>query len=65
MRPNPQFPTYLVTFTEEILTGTLNFLCSVRNILHTYLGTYLHTYLGRNIVLFHIATRTFNEDAII
>ena len=28
MRPNPQFPTDLVTFTEEILNGKLHFLCS-------------------------------------
>ena len=26
---NPQFPAYLVTFTEEILNGKLHFLCSV------------------------------------
>ena len=29
MRPNPQFPADLVTFTEEILTGKLHFFCSV------------------------------------
>ena len=29
MRPNPQFPAALVTFTEEILNGKLHFLCSV------------------------------------
>ena len=28
MRPNPQFPTDLVTFTEEIFNGKLQFLCS-------------------------------------
>ena len=28
MRPNPQFPVDLVTFTEEILNGKLHFLCS-------------------------------------
>ena len=28
MWPNPQFPADLVTFTEEILNGKLNFLCS-------------------------------------
>ena len=28
MRPNPQFPAELVTFTEEILIGKLQFLCS-------------------------------------
>ena len=28
MRPNPQFPADLVTFTEEILNGKLHFLCS-------------------------------------
>ena len=27
MRPNPQFPTRLVTFTEEILNEKLHFLC--------------------------------------
>ena len=27
---NPQFPTDLVTFIEEILNGKLHFLCSVR-----------------------------------
>ena len=26
MRPNPQFPADLVTFTEEILNGKLHFL---------------------------------------
>ena len=26
--PNPQFPADLVTFTEKILNGELNFLCS-------------------------------------
>ena len=29
MWPSPQFPADLVTFTEEILNGTLFFLCSV------------------------------------
>ena len=29
MCPNPQFPSNLVTFTEEILNGKLHFLCSV------------------------------------
>ena len=29
MWPNPQFPADLSTFTEEILNGKLNFLCSV------------------------------------
>ena len=29
MRPNPQFPEYLVTFTEEILNAKLHFFCSV------------------------------------
>ena len=29
MCPNPKFPADLVTFTEEILKGKLNFLCSV------------------------------------
>ena len=29
MWPNQQFPADLVTFTEEILTGKLHFLCSV------------------------------------
>ena len=29
MRPNPQFPADLVTFTEEILNGKLHFSCSV------------------------------------
>ena len=28
MWPNPQFPTDLVTFTEETLNGKLHFLCS-------------------------------------
>ena len=28
MWPNPQFPSDLVTFTEEILNGKLHFLCS-------------------------------------
>ena len=28
MRPYPQFPADLVTFTEEILNGKLHFLCS-------------------------------------
>ena len=30
MRPNPQFPAYLITFPEEILNGKLLFLCSDR-----------------------------------
>ena len=29
MRPNPEFPADLVTFTEEILNGKLYSLCSV------------------------------------
>ena len=29
MRPNPQFPADLVTFTEEILNRKLHFLCTV------------------------------------
>ena len=28
MWPNPQFPADLATFTEEILSGKLQFLCS-------------------------------------
>ena len=28
MRPNPQYPEDLVTFTEEILNGKFHFLCS-------------------------------------
>ena len=32
MRPNPQFPADLVTFTEEILNKNLQFLCSVHDI---------------------------------
>ena len=28
MGPNPQFPAELITFTEEILDGKLNILCS-------------------------------------
>ena len=28
MKPNPQFSADLVTFTEEILNGKLDFLCS-------------------------------------
>ena len=28
MRPSPQFPADLVTFTEEILNGKFHFLCS-------------------------------------
>ena len=28
MLPNPQFPAYLVTFTEEIPNRNLYFLCS-------------------------------------
>ena len=30
MRPNPQFPADLVTFTEEIPNEKLHSLCSVR-----------------------------------
>ena len=43
MRPNPQFPADLVTFTEEILYGKLHFLCcdfkicaAVLSILHKF-----------------------------
>ena len=32
MRPKPQFPADLVTFTEEILNGKLHSLCSVRKL---------------------------------
>ena len=28
MRPDPQFPADLVTFSEEVLNGKLHFLCS-------------------------------------
>ena len=38
MWPNPQFPGDLVTFTEEILNGKLNFLCS-ENISHEALAS--------------------------
>ena len=31
MRPNPQFPADLVTFTEEILNAKFKFLCSCRH----------------------------------
>ena len=36
MRPNPQFPADLVTFTEEIVKGKLHFLHMVK----VYLGIY-------------------------
>ena len=39
MWPNPQFPGDLVTFTEEILNGKLNFLCS-ENISHEALASW-------------------------
>ena len=32
MRPNPKESAGLVTFTEEILSGKLNFLCSETHI---------------------------------
>ena len=32
MWPNSQFPVDLVTFTEEILNGRLNFLCSENDV---------------------------------
>ena len=32
MCPNPQFSANLVTFTEEILHGKLQFLCSLRQL---------------------------------
>ena len=31
MWPNPQFPEYLITFTEEILNGKLNFFAQFKN----------------------------------
>ena len=31
MWPNPQFPTYLVTYTEEIFNEKLHFSCSERH----------------------------------
>ena len=37
MWPNPQFPVDLVTFTEEILDGKLDFLCSVTRVLFPFL----------------------------
>ena len=36
MRPNPQVPADLVTFTEEILNGKLHFLCSIYKITLTH-----------------------------
>ena len=32
MRPNPQFPTDLVTFTQKTLNGILHFLSSVESV---------------------------------
>ena len=32
MRPDPQFPADLVSFTEEILNGKLHFLCSANRL---------------------------------
>ena len=57
MWPNPQFPTDLVTFTEEILNGNLHFLCSVIHVpllweIVTNTGTFL-----TNIYLFKVNNR--------
>ena len=46
MRPNPQFPADLVTFTEEILSGKLHFLCSgksLQTLCKLCLSTRFHT----------------------
>ena len=50
MWPNPQFPPDLVTFTEEIPNGKLDFLCSVIAKFHAYrvsfdMITFLNSYV--------------------
>ena len=36
MWPNPQFPTDLFTFTEEILNGKLHLLCTVSLLIRVF-----------------------------
>ena len=47
MRPNPQETVDLVTFTEEILNGKLQFLCSFNFYKH-YLGRRFSRYAVDN-----------------
>ena len=51
MRPNPQFPADLVTFTGEILNGKLHILCSEAS---------QHLYLEENKCLCLISVTTQN-----
>ena len=49
MRPNPQSPKDLVTFTEEIPNGKLHFLCSVSFYEIMSLGLILKFYQVENL----------------
>ena len=42
MWPNPQETAGLLTFTKEIFNGKLQFLCSVKSGISSYLNTYFH-----------------------
>ena len=48
MGRNPQFPANLVTFTGEILSGKLHFLCSVINLLDELNSSFLIAFLTSN-----------------
>ena len=47
MWPNPQFPADFVTYTEEILNGKFQFLCSVNSVI-TQNSNYLPFRKDRN-----------------
>ena len=52
MWPNPQEPADLVTFTEEILNGKLQFLCSDKTI-NWCLWVFLPSSIGNNSFYWH------------
>ena len=56
MRPNPQFPVDLVTFTEEIFNGKLHFLCSdyIANLHKKTKLEYFSIYDSNNKTLFWV-----------
>ena len=66
MCPNPQFPLDLLIFTEEILNGKFNFLCSVSSYKEQLLScsTLSHRcyYKSKNFKRYTVVNTNINDD---
>ena len=64
MRPNPQEPADLVTFTADILNGKLHFLCSVTNKELTRMKTF-EAYITRRESICETTNFAFNTHILL